>query len=92
MMVIDMNIRVEQEDKQKRNRDIFGYYAAHPDVTMADIARLYGLSNQRVHFIIQRQCRKDTLSGSCLLKTILRRELSMASDFRERLDDDGNRP
>ena len=45
----------------ERNRFIYEYYQAHPRLTYSSIARIYGLSPQRVRYLIHKQLRDEAL-------------------------------
>jgi hypothetical protein len=47
-----------QTDTRKRNREIFEYHQAHPEVNLAELGEQYGLSQQRVSQLVRSQlCR-----------------------------------
>jgi DNA-binding Lrp family transcriptional regulator len=72
---------------EERNRRIFEYYRAHPDATYSEIAKQYGLSTQRVHYLIQRQFLKEAIKDRVAI--VQTGEVPMNSDSRERTDDGG---
>ena len=41
--------------KAERNRKIYGYAISHPELTLRDLAAMFGLSFQRIHQVIKRE-------------------------------------
>lgn len=47
-----------QPDTRQRNREIFEYHQAHPEVNLIELGEKYGLSQQRISQLIRsHQCR-----------------------------------
>jgi DNA-directed RNA polymerase specialized sigma subunit len=48
-------MKYERVTKTKRNNEIKEYYKQHPELSLEEIGKLYGISGSRVHQIVNKK-------------------------------------
>ena len=48
-------MKYESVTKRKRNELLYDYYQIHPELSLEEIGRIFGISKQRVSKIIKRE-------------------------------------
>jgi len=58
-------------ENAERNRFIYEYYRAYPDLAYKDIAEAFSISRQRVRYLVQRQFRNEAIRDRDILAVSL---------------------